>query len=318
MYTVVDLGPNIAAQYMIEQPRYFQLFSSVQFRQRSHGPFVTTNLNKTSSTNILCLLGEIEMALDFTQHSIREITHFHLFGTPPRILSQGPKISFQQQIDLQELLRTEMDHILTSKLFKRAFNPYHGYDMTLQTFTTNQLVWFHRRNLGWRKGMVQSFETPMVIVSMGNRIYQTHETRVRPYLEQYAIPRKLLSNDNDESTFPEYEVTFPNAPTSQEQTAETQQINPSSVHPTTPASIFLNTPLSSSIPQTSYLQDTNQVSLPSQNNYIIEIHDLKHLKLYSSHYQPHTGTIYSGYVTLHNDITVIEDTSTDDFFLTTV
>lgn len=91
------------------------------------------------------------MAWNFTQHSNHDITHLHRFGTPPHIILQGLDASLQHLIALQDLLRTKTDNIQTSNMFTRALNPYHRYYSTVQTFTTNQLVWLHLRNFGLRK-----------------------------------------------------------------------------------------------------------------------------------------------------------------------
>ena len=118
------------------------------------------------------------MTWNFSQHKTREIPPLHRFGTPPRVLLNGPDTTLHQRISLMEMLRIEVDQIRTNNLVNRAFNPFHRYDTTLRKFNPNQIVWFHRKNHGWRKGTIQPIDLPIVNVVLGNRMYPTHETIV--------------------------------------------------------------------------------------------------------------------------------------------
>ena len=169
IFTVVDRGTNLAAKYMAEKLNLIQSQLipipteapwSLGHNERSHR-YIYIAIDKIMTadptTEIENLLSEVEMAWNFSQHADREIPHFNRFGTMPRILGEGNDTTVQQRISLQELIRLETDHIRTSKLIKRAFNPYHRYDKTLRLFSTNQIVWFHRKRFGWRKGMAVSY-----------------------------------------------------------------------------------------------------------------------------------------------------------------
>lgn len=73
----------------------------------------------------------------------------------------------------------------------------------------------------------------MVNIRQGNRIHPTHETRFRPYFEENTILTEILSNEMDEITFSNYEVTLPNATPPKEQPYKTQIFNLPSDQPTT-------------------------------------------------------------------------------------
>lgn len=63
-------------------------------------------------------------------------------------------------------------------------------------------MWFSRRKLGWRQGFVSRVLKPTVYVKFGNTLFPTHETRVRPFFDDYFISPEVLDHDNDELELP--------------------------------------------------------------------------------------------------------------------
>lgn len=132
------------------------------------------------------------MAWNLTKHANNEIPHLHRFGTPPGIFVLGLDTTVHQLHALQELLRVKTDRLRIINLLKPLLNPYRWYDSIRRTFTTNQYVWFHRRNHGCCRGLVQFIETPMFPVRFVNRVYPTQKALFHPYFEDYATPRDTI------------------------------------------------------------------------------------------------------------------------------
>lgn len=183
------------------------------FRNEQSHKFIRSAVHKivsnTPTIHSTTLLGKIEMSWNFIQHASREILHLHRFFTAPHILQHVPNTTLHQLIALQDVLRVETDQLHETNLVTRASNPYHRYDKTLPTFTTNQYVRFQRRNHNWRKGIAQSLEIPMIHVRLVNFIYPKHQKLILPYLEDYATPPEVLCKDDDEITLPDYDVEIP-------------------------------------------------------------------------------------------------------------
>ncbi|MEM1282625.1 MAG: hypothetical protein AAGG81_03645 [Chlamydiota bacterium] len=237
IYTVVDRGTNLAATYMVNNLHRFnsQLISipteapwSLGHNERSHR-YIHSAIDKIlcfdQTLTINMLLSEVEMAWNFSQHASREIPHLNRFGVMPRIIEEGNPTTLHQRISIMELVRSETDHIRTNNLLRRAFSPYHRYDRTLRIFSPNQKVWFHRKKHGWRQGIVAQVNNPSILVKFGNRIFPTHETRVRPYYEEYAIPPEIHSHDDESIDLPEFNVPEITPPTNTQNEIEESQSN---------------------------------------------------------------------------------------------
>ena len=322
-YTVVDRGTNLAAQYMADQlrPLQSQLCPipteapwSIGQNERSHA-FIHGAIDKilahTPSLHITRLLGEVEMAWNFTQHSTREIPHLHRFGVLPRIIGQGSDTSLHHRIAIMEQLRQETDRIRSENLITRSFNSYHRYDKTLRVFTPNQFVWFHRRLHGWRKGIVQSIQPPTINIRLGDRLYPTHETRVRPYFDEYAIPPEILSQDKDEIELPDYDV---NPSTSKTIPAQTNSLNyPPAIQSTITSAKQTIIPrnsvskvLSGNFKSSHQLNDDTLLAIEINENVFINIQSSG------------AGKIDSDFITLDQNSTFVEDFHHTDVHITTV
>lgn len=199
---MVDRGTNLASKYMVDQLHNHQsqvfLIPTgdpwiIGQNERSHRHIhnlLDKSLSQNPSITITILIAEPQMFWNFTQHSYLEIPHLCIFGVLPCILGSRSDLKRKQRIALMELKRVETDHIRTIQLFAPIFNSYHRYDISLQRFTPNQLVWFHCRKNGWSKGNVTSVDLPTVNVKLGNRKHRTQENQVRTYFEEYDISQE--------------------------------------------------------------------------------------------------------------------------------
>lgn len=138
--TVVNRGTIIFAQYMNNQLRgiQLQLFPvPTEVKCSLVQNAIEEKISHTYKKHRTRLLGDIEMAWNFTQNSNHDIPHIQHFRTTHWILGQGLENTKQKRISLRELLRLESDQISTTSLIKRDLNPYHRYEKTNHNFTTN-------------------------------------------------------------------------------------------------------------------------------------------------------------------------------------
>lgn len=214
IFTVVDRGTNLANKYMADNLRYFesQLCSipteapwSIGNNERSHR-FLHKAISRTISDlnfdvgdNLERLLGEIEMAWNFTQHVNRTLPHFNHFGVIPRVLGElvtSPTI--QDCIALMEMAGAETTRARAEQVISSALNSARRHLAKLCSFNVGQTVWFHRRNFGWRKGTVARINRLTIFVSSQSKFYPTHETRVRTFFGDSHFPPEIRSTDSEE------------------------------------------------------------------------------------------------------------------------
>lgn len=101
VYNVVDRGTNFDSQYTGDQllslqlqpcPIRTEVHCSRRHIEHSH-KFIHCSINKivshTPFIKTTRLMGEIQMASIFTQHSKSKIPHLHRFGIPPRIIENA-------------------------------------------------------------------------------------------------------------------------------------------------------------------------------------------------------------------------------------
>lgn len=162
-YTVVNQGSNFSSSHMHSMLLMFssQLCPipteapwSIGDNERSH-KFISKYTDILQSTSEFdCgpedhfLLAEIEMAWNFNQNQNRELPHFNLFGIMPCALGETPNSTMQHRIAFMESCRVNIEQARASRTFSRVFNSFHRYYITLRVFTSNQKVWFYRKNSG--------------------------------------------------------------------------------------------------------------------------------------------------------------------------
>ena len=213
IFTIVDRGRNLTNDYMSEQLRLVnsQLCPipteapwSIGNNERSHG-FIHRVLDKlqsnsavNASSEVEICLAEAEMAWNFVQHTRNTIPHYNRFGVMPRQLGETESCpSVRNRIALMELAREHTDQARAEHVILRALNRKYRHVTDLKLFRINDKVWFHRNKFGWRLGEVVKVVRPTIHVEHNNRIYPTHESRVRPFFGDQSQPPELNLDSPD-------------------------------------------------------------------------------------------------------------------------
>lgn len=190
MFTIVDRGSNLAAEYMKDKlhdvdsqllPIPFEALWGIGLSERPHR-YIHKSIDRlllqpgySTGHDHEVLLADIEMGWNFADHSNKIMLHYHRFEAMPRIigaLDESTRLS--ESITLMHLARRKTATLRERDYISRALDMSRCNIVTLPSFAVQKKVWFHRRRHGWRQGVVASINPPTIHVEYAGSLYPTH------------------------------------------------------------------------------------------------------------------------------------------------